>query len=284
MRAGIHSLLKSQMNPKDLKPIEFRQLCALLRSILQAEATIDDAEWKARAMDTMAKWGFEAPKPEQMGRAMSAVEQAMKQTIGPRPIRATPEPDPVGPPRRPEIQKETRNHNPPGWSLVVGLMAKLQRSASSEPSLPAPTTPRETLPLDEVTVLDEFWRASWLAGANRLELLKAFAEIAIVRPADWDYAAVREHAHDKGSVILSAADGCFACHGESSHWHHVIQIQFGGSNYVRNFVPLCAGCHSAIHPWLPFAPKAGQTGGWSQIGDVGADLLERLRHRVKAAS
>lgn len=263
----------------DLKPIAFHQLCALLRSLLQSEPSIDDAEWKARAKDTLTKWKFHLPTPEQLDRAMSAVEQAMKQTVGPRPLRETPTP-PVAATSAAEVPKEARTANPPGWDRVVRLMARLQQSVASAPLSPAPVEPSETLPVDEVTALNEFWQAAHREGANRLALLQAFAEIAIVRPEDWDYAAMREA---QPGARLSAVNGCFVCSGEYAHWHHVIQIQFGGSDYVRNFVPLCAGCHSAIHPWLPVAPRTGRTRGWTQIGDMAAEVLGRIVRRAHIA-
>lgn len=32
--------------------------------------------------------------------------------------------------------------------------------------------------------------------------------------------------------------------------HHVIQLQHGGGNWHLNIVPICNGCHAAVHPWL----------------------------------
>lgn len=275
MRVGIRALWKSPMKPEDLKPIEYRQLCALLRSVLQSEPTIDDAEWKARTADTLAKWGFKQPNSEQIGRAMAAVEHAMRQTMGPRPIQEPPATEPAKPPQE---FKESRTNRPQGWDIVVRLMAKLQGSTASGRSSAAPDVPRETLPISEEEALNEFWRGAWREDVGRLALLKVFAEIAIVRPADWDYAAVRAAGADRR---LSAANGCFVCGGESSHWHHVIQIQFGGSNYVRNMVPLCAGCHGDVHPWLGLAPKTGRTGGWTNAGDMAAAMLDGRKAEMK---
>ena len=258
-----------------LKPIEFRQLCVLLRAELQRDPSIDDAEWKARTLDTLAQWSFQAPKPEQLGRAMSAVEQALKETVGPRPIRQAPIPPTVRQAPRVELPKEARTSNPPGWQLVAQLMATLQRSTARVSV--APTGPCETLPIDEVTALNEFWRAAWRDGANRLELVRAFAEIAILRPPDWDYAAIRSQAEDKRRS-LSAAAGCFVCRGASSQWHHVVQIQFGGSNSVRNFVPLCVTCHGAIHPWLS---KPATARGWHHLTECMGDV-ERITEKLRA--
>lgn len=265
------------MKPEELppKPIAFHQLCALLRSILQAEPSIADAEWKARTLDALGRMGFRPPKSDQLRQAMSTIEQAMRFTIGPRPTQDTPPPK-ASPPF--ELPKEARTSTPLGWDVVARLMATLQRSASNAPTAAAPTAPSETLPIDEVAALNQFWSAAWLEGANRLELIRAFAEIAIIRPADWDYAAVRAHAHDDERLNAAVRDGCFVCRGPGAHWHHVIQIQFGGSNYVRNFVALCARCHSAVHPWLPVAPN---TRGWTQLADCAppAEQLKAIQRR-----
>jgi hypothetical protein len=265
------------MKPEDLKPIEFRQLCALLKTILQSEPTIDDAEWKARAFDTLAKWGFHPPKGEQLGRAMSAVEHALKQTIGPRPVampeKPTPTPVQTAPP-------ESRNHRPAGWDIVVSLMAKLRAGSSgSGPSSPAPE-PRETLDVSEEDALNEFWRAA-NSDADRIALLRAFAELAIVRPSGWNVVEIRAEAHQHHL----AASRCFACWigGRVLSWHHVIQIQFGGSNYVRNRVAICEACHAAVHPWLN--ESEGRTvKGWTPLSGCTAAALEALRNRKKAAS
>lgn len=44
---------------------------------------------------------------------------------------------------------------------------------------------------------------------------------------------------------------CWACRSfEALVSHHVIQLQHGGNNDVRNIVLICEWCHAAIHPWL----------------------------------
>jgi len=250
------------------KLIAFHQLCAVVRNEIQRERAIDDTEWKERTLDAVVHLGFLAPKPEQLGRAMDQVEQAMNVTVGPRlgrePAKATPSP-------RLELPKEARTNQPLGWDRVVALMATLQPSAGASPRVSAPTTPSETLPLDEVSALNEFWRAAWTDRANRLEIVRAFAEVAILRPADWDYAAVRA-GFDAKRQTLSARTGCFVCCADSSDWHHVIQIQFGGSNYVRNFVPLCVACHGAVHPWLSVTRTPR---GWTGLADLIGTLPRR---------
>jgi hypothetical protein len=256
------------------KEIKFPQLCALVRSIIQKDPKIPDSEWKARTLDTLAKWGFAEPAdPEMVGRAMSQVEFAVRKTLGPRPLQplvATPEP--LRP--KPPDFKEARTNRPAGWDLVQRLMTKLQASASSAPLSPAPTEPREVLALTEEAVLAEFWRGAADVG-KRLSLLQTFAELAILRPAEWDVAAIRAQASHHA---LTAPDGCFVCFDRvrSFQWHHVIQIQFGGSNYLRNRVPLCDVCHGRVHPWLPALER---TAGFYRVGILIPDLIDRLSRK-----
>ena len=247
--------------PKDYKQIEFHQLCALVKAILLQEPSIDDAEWKARCLDRIVKLEFQEPAGESLTNAMTQVEQGLKWTLGPRPVRMPPKPEsPVT--SVPPPVSSARTNRPAGWDIVVGLMAKLKVGADSTPLLPErPVDPRETLTIAEPEALNEFWRAVNEPGADRVALLRAFAEIAIVRPSGWDQAAIRAGAHEHGLFAMS----CFACSGEYSDWHHVIQIQFGGSNYVRNRVALCVACHSAVHPWLPAISR--RLSGWTQVGD-----------------
>ncbi|HXG71312.1 MAG TPA: HNH endonuclease signature motif containing protein [Gemmatimonadaceae bacterium] len=265
------------MKPSDRKPIEFRQLCMVVKTILQRNPGMDDAEWKAKAQDTLAVMGFLPPDPpDQLGRAMTQVEEALRRTLGPRPARLVPYP-PTAPPQVKAIDppvSKARTHRPEGWDLVVRLMAKLSDGYASAPSLPKPEPRREIVEITEESALDEFWRASCRENADRLPLLQAFAEIAILRPAGWDYAGIRAEA---GDHLLHAFE-CFVCHGERNRaWHHVIQIQHGGSNYLRNRVSLCASCHAAIHPWLVGAPPTGRTTqGWSQFSDVAGAVCAHL--------
>lgn len=241
----------------DYKPIEFRQLCAVVRAVIQRDPTIDDAEWKARTSDILQKMGFAEPEDHGMiARAMTQVEFAVRKTLGPRPVplKATPEE-----PTKPEPPRfEGRTNRPAGWDLVQKLMANLQDLAASVPSS-GPPPPREILPITEEIAINEFWRQS-RGGCDRLALLRAYAELAIIRSVGWNPKEIRAQAGDN---LLSRAE-CFACGASREcHLHHVIQIQHGGSNYLRNRVPLCELCHHAVHPWLGEAPR--KLAGWSHI-------------------
>lgn len=258
---------------KDYKPIQYRQLCMVAKTVLQRNPLMDDAEWKAKTQDTLEKMGFEAPDAGMLVRAMNGVENSLKATVGPRPTRPVPMPTeskaelPIDPPI-----PTGRTHRPAGWDIVVDLMRRLAPTSSSASLPPRPdVTP---LGITEDAALREFWRQQG-DGADRLGLLQAFAEVAIVRPEGWDYLEVRRTAQD----ALLAHNGCFVCltKDRAIEFHHVIQIQHGGSNTPRNRVPLCAVCHDAVHPWLGQA-KRTKVGGWTQVRSIDPrDVSKRER-------
>jgi hypothetical protein len=78
------------------KAVEWRQLCAIARQMLEQDPTSDDAEWKARILDRLVRLGFMDPDRQTLSRAMSAVERAHEKQHGPRQI---PEPSTPSPPR-----------------------------------------------------------------------------------------------------------------------------------------------------------------------------------------
>lgn len=130
----------------------------------------------------------------------------------------------------------------------------------------------------EYRLLDIFW---WKVreGEDRLALLLAFSTLTIERPADWDRASIRATANQHRLTT----NGCFGCgtHDRRLYWHHVIQIQNGGSNYVRNRVAICLRCHATIHPWLPESRPGEQLHGeWWSLSDV----LNETRRREDATS
>lgn len=269
--------------PTDRKEIQFRQLCALVKAIILRDPTIDDAEWKARAHDTMAKWGFKPAPGDMVVRAMTQVEFAVRKTLGSRP---TPTPSTVNPQPKLEIAPpwEKRSRRPAGWDIVAALMAKLQPSPNSaRTSERPPDGPREVLPIDEDDALTEFWRMCQERPGERVAVLRAFAEIAIVRPADWDYDADRR---DARNITITNHDGCFGCRDGMGKlaWHHIIQVQFGGSNNLRNRVRICEACHSDIHPWLPDAKLV--SGGFAHITsgfESASDLIRAIQRRSGVA-
>lgn len=263
------------MKPENTRPIAFHQLCAIARLVLEADPSMPDAEWKERTKVTLSKQGYEHRDPDMLARALTQVENATRKTLGPRSVPLAEAHPEATPPRQDD--PPWRGRTPPGWTLVATLLARLSTTgnasgASSTPPLAAAPDP---LAITEAMVLDEFWGAVRHVdaatavhpqrGVDRLVLLRVFAEIAIVRDAEWDVAAIRAHAHDP----RLRADRCFVCYAPARavDWHHLIQVQHGGSNTARNRIALCAPCHASVHPWLPAVPRTGE-GSWSSPVDV----------------
>lgn len=93
---------------------------------------------------------------------------------------------------------------------------------------------------------------------RRLKLLTYYAEEVVYETRDGGKAMrVKYDARKRAGDIEVAGRGqCFACIRERMRlWHHVIQIQHGGSNRPLNRVAICEECHMKIHPWL----KANET-------------------------
>jgi hypothetical protein len=249
--------------PKDWRPIEFRQLCALARALLIQNPTISDAEWKEQIKRRVIALEFTYPEPlDVLDHAMSAVQRALKETLGPRPIDLPPLPTPSVRPQQ-DDPPWRRGQPPAGWTLLANLVANMNAAASAPRFATSPEPAREVLAVTEHEALNVFW-TEIRAGSDRLAILQAFAEVAIVRPAGWNPAAIRAKA-DQHQLV---ADQCFGCLSADRQraWHHVLQIQHGGSNTPRNRVSLCGPCHSAIHPWLP--TEARVVKGWTSLADL----------------
>ena len=114
--------------------------------------------------------------------------------------------------------------------------------------------------LPEDRVLDFFWLMS-RRGAAPLWLLLQLSAVVLNRPVSWDRAAIRRaHEREPGRFEprLSKAT-CFACLSrEALYFHHLVEVQNGGSNSLRNKVPLCFPCHQYLHPWLTENPAANR--------------------------
>ena len=129
----------------------------------------------------------------------------------------------------------------------------------------------------EVRLIDAYWQRMPNTH-DTIAVLREYARYRIERPADWDVRQVRDEVV-RDTVRLYAGE-CFACHTHDRrlYWHHVIPIARGGSNYLRNRVPLCLRCHHEIYPWLPvWRPGEQRSGEWLSIGQIAeyADLLIR---------
>lgn len=247
---------------RSYRAIEFHQVCAIARLVLLREPTMNDSEWKESTKVTAAKQGYDEPAADMLSRAMTQVEHALKRTMGPRPtdlspVRVQPRKDP------PELTKRE-------WSLFAATVrGVLARSSTVLSPSNVESITRETLDISEHAALDQFYREA--GASDRIAALRRFAEIAIVRPADWDVQAIR----GASAVHNLRASECFVCRTEQHDlaWHHVIQIQHGGSNLLRNRVALCGACHADVHPWLPRVARS-KGDSWVRVGQMAPAVSE----------
>jgi hypothetical protein len=144
--------------------------------------------------------------------------------------------------------------------------------------------------MDENDVLDYFWLMTRDAEVDRIALLKQIAGVALSRPSGWDEWQIRQEMgsvtrnrfHEKGRIRLES-ERCFCCLTEDRrvYWHHIIQVQHGGSNTPRNLVTLCHRCHRSVHPWLP-APNTLEQRGFVWLRDLAGRALDKLTAMWKA--
>jgi 5-methylcytosine-specific restriction endonuclease McrA len=99
----------------------------------------------------------------------------------------------------------------------------------------------------------QFGRRFPTSKDSRLHLLQKMAEVKVHRK----YAGkVVRDTFEKGPAVRRK---CFVCGLRAYAWHHVIQVQNGGTNHRGNLVPLCEMCHAEVHPWLEVEmPEARQ--------------------------
>lgn len=106
--------------------------------------------------------------------------------------------------------------------------------------------------------MDEYWRAlkrlvkerhaCGLDRVSRLRLLLRWDGVRVHHASR--YARRRRRTRQQRRQVFGAV--CWVCQGTvmATCVHHVIQVQHGGGNERENLVPLCAGCHAAVHPWM----------------------------------
>lgn len=124
----------------------------------------------------------------------------------------------------------------------------------------------------EAILLDRFWRLVG-DGGDKLELLKRYSAVIVVRPTGWSRREVRLEAEAARREIPHQ---CFACLSAARkvYWHHVIQVQNGGGNSRHNLVGICHRCHQTIHPWLPEATASENRTSWVSMSEMVAKFLE----------
>lgn len=238
---------------KTYRPIEFRHVCAIARALLLQAPTMTDADWKGAVNDACEKQGWTIPESDQLSRAFSAVEKALLETMGFQRGVVLPSSKPSGP-------IADRCWTAHDYRLLADTLKRIAARSAGATALAhnvSPFVAVERIDISEPAALDQFY-AEAVPGV-RLAALRRFAEVAIVRPPDWDYAAIRNAA--PRALRMSECFGCRAADVEL-HRHHVIQVQHGGSNYIRNLVGLCEACHGDVHPWLPRVARL-KRGDWS---------------------
>jgi hypothetical protein len=252
--------------PGPTREISSQQLYQIARAELLKDTTITNAEWKEQIYDRLVIFGFSYPRPDQLATAMDGVERQLAKEFGPRQV------GPVAPPPvvrvKPDIPATPTRQE---WAAMHATVAAIQaRTVSALAAMILPP-PREVLTVSEHAALDQFYAEA--ATGDRQGALRRFAEFAIAREPGWDVAAVR--ASCAVLTLTARACGCCGGRGRPLVWHHIIQIQHGGSNLLRNRVPLCDPCHMAVHPWLvkPLPVRFG----WTSLDDLVATGVEALR-------
>lgn len=250
---------------REFREIEFHQACAIARVVLLRDPSMTNFDWHEAVKETCVKQGYQPPVGDMLTRACAAVERAVMQTMGPRPVK-----EPGAAPEVPKLAPPPLT--PAEWSAFAATVRNIAaRSAAVTPANVSPMPRAAVFHLSEHAALDQFYAE---AETDRCGALKRFAEVAIERESGWNHAAVRASSQQHKLY----APCCFACRadGRAIEWHHIIQIQHGGSNLLRNRVALCAPCHSDIHPWLPKVARVAK-GGWTDLAGiaVAAEVLIR---------
>jgi hypothetical protein len=130
--------------------------------------------------------------------------------------------------------------------------------------------------LDEQQVLDYVYQMARNPEVDRIALLKQVADVALNRPSEWDASSVRQAM--AGVKVTLSGERCWCCRTEARrvYWHHIIQVQNGGSNTPRNMTLLCARCHRDVHPWLA-KPDTWENRGFTLVGD----WMRRVAYRLE---
>lgn len=120
--------------PTPRQPLPFRQLCAVTRTVIEEERTIDDFEWRERVKDRIIALGFTYPEDlSAIVRAVEQVTRALERKWGARPLPAAPwsRPLPTHAPKEPRVPRQPHC----GWTSVPAIIKTLQHSSlSAKPS------------------------------------------------------------------------------------------------------------------------------------------------------
>lgn len=101
--------------------------------------------------------------------------------------------------------------------------------------------------------LREFVRQTACHG-KRLDVLRWYADVVLACACPTLQAVMRQSANQSRALfwVRRPTKRCFCgCGRQAVHAHHVIQLQNGGADILKNKVPVCEECHADIHPWMP---------------------------------
>jgi hypothetical protein len=127
---------------KARRPLQFHQLCAIAKTVIEADRTITDGEWKVRVKELAARQGYANPTTPMLAEALTRVEKAVERQYGLRQVT-----EPSRAPRaargvlrdrpwpRPHLLSQRR------WTSVRDLIQELQRSVPSVSSCRTSTPP-----------------------------------------------------------------------------------------------------------------------------------------------
>jgi 5-methylcytosine-specific restriction endonuclease McrA len=107
------------------------------------------------------------------------------------------------------------------------------------------------------------WRSTPV-GPERLRLLVEWAHIGITEMSTRGLIERRQAFNASKDVWRGHAGigWCGACGREGKRvWHHIVQLQLGGTNSPKNLVKVCWPCHAVIHPHLPMTAEDPITAG-----------------------
>lgn len=134
--------------------------------------------------------------------------------------------------------------------------------------------------MDETAALNYFW-LMMRQKADPLTILGWMGHVVLERPQSWDKRRIRLE-HESGSSQLNSERGrqsaCYVCQYDMNYlyFHHIIEVQNGGSNATRNLIQICFECHKKLHPWLTVEPQQRRGIGFRQISDVMRTVFARI--------
>lgn len=100
------------------------------------------------------------------------------------------------------------------------------------------------------------WRVTPF-GPERLRLLVEWAHVIVAERSARNLSIARRAFNASKEWRGDAGTGmCGACGrtGERA-WHHIVQLQYGGTNSPKNLVKVCRPCHAVIHPHIPMTEE-----------------------------